>query len=100
MDFSRVVGCAGITPQWEGRAVLWAFFGKISKNDWCRIVRKIKFETDAAYDKGIRRLELSVASDFGAGCRLAHLLGFTVEGKLTAYGPDGKDHFMYAKVNR
>lgn len=91
----RAVGCAGFAPQWEGRAVAWALFGRgIPKTVWPAIVRKVRAET-----QGIKgRIEATVPFGFGAGCRLAKLLGFEIEGLMKAFGPDGSDHFLYARV--
>lgn len=91
----RVVGCAGLIPHWNNRAVAWALFSPtMPKRAWPTILHKMR----NVFKIGPRRIEASVEVGFGQGCRLAHYLGFAVEGVLKAYGPDGKDHFMYALV--
>lgn len=92
----RVVGCAGFAPQWEGRAIAWALFGReIPKRAWTAIIAKVRKELACtAYP----RVEATVPFGFGAGCRLANALGFQVEGLLSKFGPDGSDHFLYARV--
>lgn len=94
----RVVGCAGLTQQWPGRAVTWALFGKIPKRAWPAVLRKIRAELDAEHMRGTRRIEATVVSTFGPGCRLVTKLGFMIEGKLRAFDQIGQDHFLYARV--
>jgi hypothetical protein len=100
MDGEKVLGCAGFAPQWEGRVIGWAVFGReIPRRAWPRILRKIRREMhNSLADHGRHRLEITVPRGFDAGCRLAHLLGFEVEGLMKEYGPDGGDHFLYAQV--
>jgi hypothetical protein len=90
-----VVGCAGLALQWENYAKAWALLGVGATRQWPAIVRKMK---TVLADAGIRRIEADVADGFGNGCRLASLLGFKVEGIREAYTPDGRDHFLYARV--
>ena len=47
---------------------------------------------------GPRRIEMHVARGFGAGARLAFVLGFEVEGLMPKFAPDGTDYFLFAKV--
>lgn len=95
----RVIGCAGFSPQWEGRVIGWAVFGKIPKAAWVPIFKKVRKEMRALRKQGHdHRVEITVPYGFGAGCRLAHLLGFQVEGLMRRYGPDGSDHYLYSQV--
>lgn len=98
MENDRVVGCAGFLPVWQGRVQAWAIFGKMTKRYWPQVVRKIQSEMAVLKSKGVRRVEATVATNFGQGCRLAFLLGFKVEGEMKSYAPDGSNHFLYAKV--
>lgn len=93
------IGCAGFQPQWEGRVVAWGLFGQIPKMAWPAIVKKIRHEFRATLQsQGRNRVEITVPANFGPGCRLALMLGFTVEGLMKSYGPDGADHLLYAQV--
>lgn len=91
----KVVGCAGIMPQWEGYAIVWAYFGMLPPRHWPRVVRFIRKTLDAA---GTRRLEANVVVGHGAACRLVNLLGFEIEGARKAFSPDGNDCFLYGRV--
>lgn len=95
----RIVGCAGLVPEWEGRVIAWALFGVIPKPAWPAIIKKIQREfRETLASQGRHRVEMTVPSNFGPGCRLARLLGFDIEGKMRCYGVDGADHFLFAKI--
>lgn len=98
VDGKRVVGCGGLQPQWDGRALAWALIGRLPRAQWPRLFRLMRARIDAAFANGTRRIEADVRADFGQGCRLAHLLGFEVEALRRKYAPDGSDHFLYARV--
>lgn len=104
LEGDRTVACGGFAPQWEGRSIAWAIVGKdIPKRAWPRIRTKVRTELfrEMAKQKaevGHARVEITVPQDFAAGCRLALLLGFKVEGPLNKYGPDGADHFLLSMV--
>lgn len=98
MDGDRVVGCAGFFQMWPGRVQAWALFGRMNKAHWPQTVRFIRAQMEELRIRGIRRIEATVPANFGAGCRLAFMLDFKVEGCMKAYAPDGTDHFLYAKV--
>lgn len=99
-DAGEILGSAGMVPQWEGRVIAWALVGiLIPKRSWPIIAKKIEGEFQSALaEHGRHRIEITVPVNFGAGCRLARLLGFDIEGRLRAYAPDGSDHFLYAKI--
>lgn len=92
----KVVGCAGLLPQWEGRVIAWAFFsGSIPRAAWPRVIAKMR----AVFAAAPRRVEAYVVSGNGPGLRLVSLLGFKIEGRMAKFAPDGADCFMYAKVS-
>jgi len=95
----RVVGCAGLIPQWPGRAVAWAVFGEcLPMSAWFKItkaVRKVLAETQAS---GFHRIEMTVQEDFKQGHRWAEALGFNPVCVLRKYGPEGADHRLWERV--
>lgn len=97
IENERLVGCAGLVKKWEGNYSCWAVFAHQKTKAWPAIVRKVHREMEALK---ARRIEMTVVQGFDQGCRLAFMLGFEVEGLLNNYGPDGKNHFMFAKVRR
>lgn len=94
-DGTRVVGCAGIVTQFAGVGTLWAVLADDSRRHFVAIHRTVERVLGMVR---LRRLEASSEVDFAQGCRWLELLGFQSEGVMRSYGPDGKDHFRYAKV--
>lgn len=98
---SVLLGVGAIVPLWPGRAAAVALVGdRIDRRDWPEITRTVRRVLDAAHANGHRRLEASVAVDFPAAARWADALGFTREtaAPMRAYGPDGSDHYLYARL--
>lgn len=93
-----VVGCAGFRLIWPGRATAWALIGRIPPAEWVRVTAKVRAELAAAHAAGHRRIEATVTTGFGPGCRWVRILGFEVEGIARAYDPSGNDHFLYARI--
>lgn len=90
------IGCAGILPHWPGRAVAWAYLSAIPPHQFILFHRAVlRFLGNC----GVRRLETTVDCRFSAGHRWARMLGFECEAeRMRAYGVDGGDHAMYARV--
>jgi hypothetical protein len=95
LDGDRVLGCGGLQPQWEGRALAWLVVGAVSRTAWPRIVGRVR---QTLREAAFRRVEMHVAQGFGNGCRLAAILSFTVEGLMRGFAPDGGDYYLYARV--
>lgn len=93
----EVLACAGLIPQWPGRAVAWALIGADAGRCFVGLHRAVKRALDM---HEYRRVETGVASDFEAGHRWARMLGFTREGRMRAYTPDGRDCDLYALVRQ
>ena len=47
-----------------------------------------------------RRMQWEVKASYDMGCRWAESLGLHREGLMKAWGPDGSDHYLYARVNK
>lgn len=97
-----VLGCSGVLPLWEGRAMSWAVYDRRveSPSDWGRIFAKTKTILERAHELGHRRIETTVDAEFPAAHRYAQALGFkdeTPEG-MEAYSPDGRTFHLYARV--
>lgn len=95
----RVAGCAGITHQWRGRALAWTLIGAVDKPEWLAIVRQMAAAIRGAHLAGVRRIEATADAAFEPGCRLLDLLGFDEPRQLLrCYSPEGRDHYLYARV--
>lgn len=91
-----VFACAGIIPQWEGRALAWALIASEAGPHMVAIHKAVRRALDI---HPFRRVETAVASDFAQGHRWATMLGFEREGRMRAYTPDGRDCDLYSKVH-
>ena len=96
LDGDEILGCAGVVPMWENRAVLWAYLSPDIGPRFSRIHRAARrFVEGLPY----RRLELTVDEGFEQGHRWARLFGFTLEcERMRAYRPDGGDSSMYVRI--
>lgn len=101
----------------DGKAVVVAGFDKIREGvyqDWMfttqqtwdvpaiwrTATRYVKRVMDAMFEQGAHRLQcVSLASRIHAH-RWFKLIGLKAEGKLEAYGADGEDAFMFARVRK
>lgn len=94
------VGCAGLSPLWDGNVKAWALFGtNIPRRAWTAIVRKIEHEFAATLaSHGKHRIEATTPVYFAEGCRLLRILAFNVEGEMQFYGPDGANHFLFGRI--
>lgn len=91
-----VVGCAGIVRLSEGRGHAWALVGETGPALFVAVHRAVAAFLDG---QRLRRIETAVDCGFAAGHRWARLLGFVREGRMRAYGLDGRDADLYARIN-
>jgi hypothetical protein len=86
---------AGVSVFWQGRGFGWATVSRNAGPYMRRITGAVRKFLDTS---GIKRIETAVDCRFDAGHRWADLLGFTYEGTMKAWGPQGNDFDMYARV--
>ncbi len=98
-DGELCVGCAGVLPQWPGRALAWAIFGCIPKRCWPAVVARTRRVLDRARRRGFRRIEAHVDAEFAQAIRLAAILGFAEESTMPLFTPDGRTSLMYVRLN-
>lgn len=92
-----VICIAGVIEQWNGRAACWAVLADEAGPHMLPLTRAVRKYLDGL---GYRRLEMYVDCTFGAACRWARMLGFEVEGKMSAFLPSGRDAFMFRRIKR
>lgn len=94
-----VAGVGGVLPQWRGRAVAWALISEtLTAHNFLRAHHKVRDVLAAAHRDGWHRIETTVDSGFDAGHRWVRALGFTPEGLMRAYSPEGRDHVLYVHL--
>lgn len=92
----EVMCCAGLLPASQHRAHAWALVSCRAAPAMLGITRGMKSFLDRS---SVRRIETPVRTDFKEGHRLMDMLNFKREGTMVAYGDDGFDYDMYARIN-
>jgi RimJ/RimL family protein N-acetyltransferase len=94
-----IIGCAGILPVWSGVGHAWVVMGKDYKSHRIWIHKNVKsFMNKVICGLDLRRVQANVVCDFDAGKEWLERMGFENEGRMKKYGPDGKDHYLYARI--
>lgn len=94
-----LLACAGVKCFWPGVGEAWAFISPeivAYKRELLFYMRK--YIQHIADTEKLWRIQAVVRKDFPQGLRLTRHLGFTMEGKLAQYGPDGTDCFMFSRI--
>lgn len=92
----EIYGCAGVIPLWFGLAEGWALLAERSKNKPLALCKAFKNKIQELCDP-YRRVQITVEEDFEQAVFFAKFLGFTYEGRMLYYSPDGKTHLRFAR---
>lgn len=92
----RVIACAGIAEGHPGRGIAWALLSDEALAHFRFIHKATKRAVSTA---PWRRIEMTVDAEHASGARWAESLGFVREGRMRAYTPNGRDCFLYARIN-
>lgn len=95
LEGPHVVMAAGIAPVWRGRGLAWLTHDGAEWRHWLAASRWARHWFAIL---PFRRIEATVLCDFAPGCRWAEFLGFAREGRMRAFGEDGADFWLYARV--
>jgi len=94
----KIIGCAGILPIWGGVGHAWVVMGNDYRKHRIWIHKQVKdIFIKIAIGMHFKRVQANVQCDFYDAVRWIEALGFERESVLKRYGPDGKDHYMYAR---
>lgn len=96
LDGDDVIACAGIVQAHAQRGMAWAMFSQRALQQFKLIHRVTRHVLASA---PWRRIEMTVDARHEAAIAWAERLGFEREGLMRAATPDGRDCFLYAKVN-
>lgn len=98
----RCIGLGFVWVRWPGRAEAGLLLGAgVVGSLMVPVHRKTTAVlAETARLHSLRRIETTVRQGFEAGHRWANMLGFTAEGILRRYAPDGSDYVMYALLPR
>lgn len=90
-----VYACAGVSIQWDNRAIVWSLLSKDVGRHFTRIHKAAFRLMDMV---SIRRIEAHVDPDFPEAHRWIKMLGFEFEGRMKAFSPYGDDMDLYARI--
>lgn len=90
-----VLGCAGLTKQWDNRAIAWALLSANLGREFIRIHRAVERYLLIA---DFKRIEAFVDANFAEGHRWMQMLGFEREGYMRSFSPSGNDAVLYARI--
>lgn len=94
-----IVGAAGLSPMWPGVAAAWLFPSPLLARYPRTVVATVVAHLRALIaERQLRRVQCSVQADHVIGRRFVEWLGFEPEARMTAYGPNGEDHILYAWI--
>lgn len=97
---NKVIAGGGVVMFWEGVGEAWLMFAKDAEKCGTQLIRAVSRMADIMMNKhGLKRLQAVVRTDFEKAIKLVELVGFTREGTLKNYCPDGADVYMYARYN-
>ena len=92
----EIVACAGVIEYYKGRGEAWSYLSADLGRNMVSVFRAIKSYLDTI---DVRRIEMTVDTDFAEGHRFAKLLGFELEAsRMKAYDMDGRDKALYARI--
>jgi hypothetical protein len=92
----RIIASAGVAFQGFGMGVLWAFVAKDAGRHFVKLDRCVRRLLSIT---SLKRIEATTEVSFHQGCRWLELLGFENEGRMRAYGPNGEDHYRFARIS-
>jgi hypothetical protein len=94
-----IIGSYGFIPMWTGVWEVWLLTAQQCEAHVLQYSRSAKTVIDAFMRaEGVRRLQAAVNLGDPRAVRFARFLQFEREGVLKAYGPDGSDYMMMARV--
>lgn len=99
MDNGHLVVSGGIYPIWDGMAEAWLIPSDEMPRYKLKMIKILREHIDLiTAEDGLRRLQATVRADYPVALRFIEFMGFKKEGLMKNFGPDGTDHFMYARV--
>lgn len=90
-----ILGCAGLSKQWDNRAIAWALLSSNIGREFIRIHRAVERYLAIA---DFKRIEAFVDANFAEGHRWIKMLCFEREGYMRSFSPSGNDAVLYARI--
>lgn len=95
----EVILCGGVMLMGWQRGEAWTLFADNFRKYPIACFKACKYVIDEAVkENDLRRVQAIVEPTVNGGIAFTERLGFKKEGLLRAFGPQGEDFFMYAKI--
>jgi hypothetical protein len=91
----QIIASGGLVWTGPGVGFAWAALSKEAGRHFLKLHRGAR--RLFALEPRLKRLEAVTTVGFVQGRRWLELLGFACEGRLNGDGPNGDDHFLYAR---
>lgn len=94
----RIIAVFGVRPIWRGLAEAWMVPGVGIEDHAASVVRGARALMDTTVSNlDIARLQIIVKTENDTAYKFAKSIGFSVEGKLERFGPEGADYYMMVR---
>lgn len=97
-----IASCWGFAQMWPGVFEVWLLTSTLIEKSFehkrCMVLTSISAIADAAIGLQAHRFQMTINPRFSYSERFAKALKFEQEGVLKAYGPDGSDFLLYARI--
>jgi len=97
LEGEEAVACGGLIPFARHVGELWVKQAPAAGGRQRSLARHLLTKVEAIATV-VRRIEACVAADDLRTLRLMHWLGFEIEGRRRAFGFDGADYFLLARI--
>jgi RimJ/RimL family protein N-acetyltransferase len=95
----HILGCGGVAIQQWHKAEGWLLLSGLAKHYPKILFRTVKTKLAAiAEEYRLKRVQGFVRPDFAPGIHFLEHLGFRHEGRLEAFGPNGEDYLIFARI--
>lgn len=98
----KIVGVGGLLILWDGVGEMWLMLTADCKREGIfgiMALQAIKDKVDELIrEHKMRRVQCTVRVDFPKARKMVEALGFTLEGLMRCYCPDGSDVWLFARI--
>lgn len=97
----KIIASGGIYPMWNGVGEAWFVGSNSILNHPILITKTIKkYLKDLMNLNNFHRVQAFVRKDWNEAKRWIEVVGMQQEGIVRSFSPDGRDHILYARINK
>jgi len=97
--YNRPIAVFGVVHIWNGVGEMWSLFDNAAREYRATMLRGGRTFTDIAMRYlHLHRLQITVRCEDMRAVRWARAIGFTIDGMMIAYGPDGSDYYLMSRT--